>query len=91
MMQNGPFYRFVRSKVFLEYARNNADFSGLPGMMSTTATSGVGGGSGATTSVSLVPLVVDGDAEARSAMSNGGIPPPAPGGQFHIAQYVNRL
>lgn len=27
MMQNGPFYRFVRSKAFQEYSRKGADFS----------------------------------------------------------------
>jgi hypothetical protein len=29
MMQNGPFYRFIRSAPFLEYAKTKADFSTL--------------------------------------------------------------
>jgi hypothetical protein len=82
MMQNGPFYRFVKTKEFLEYSKTKADFS-LP-VSSTHLTS----------PLSIVPSHSDlsqVDLESMRSGSNAGANPPHTGVNFDISEYIHNL
>ena len=80
MIQNGPFYRFVRSKAFTDYANTQADFAVVPG----------GGASSPQNSMSIIPMSEPTDSEISSQMSASSMNP-ALRAKFNVADYVHGL
>ena len=82
MMQNGPFYRFVRSQEFIDYAKNNADFSLLTSIPSSTASN----------SLSVVPLSENVGSDLETMRSDTGAPAiSSVDGFFNVADYIHRI
>lgn len=88
MMQNGPFYRFVRSPVYQEYVKNSADFS-----MTPAATAQMSMGPGALVAFTRTDSNVDVES-LRSATSVGSAATPAVAsvnGHFDVNEFIRSL
>jgi len=78
MMQNGPFYRFVRSKAFTDYANTQADFAVVPeGALSASGPN--------TMAISPMSDPTDSDISSQLSASNNSR------SKFNVYDYVHNL
>ena len=83
-MQNGPFYRFVHSKEFVEYCKSGADFTVIPANVQ-------GGSNNQTGTMSIVPITDAMSDLENVRSSNGTAASPTIGGHFNVIEYVRKL
>lgn len=88
VMQSGPFYRFIKTKAFQEYAKANADFSLLPATRGTVYTDE------ASTSKSIIPVMdsmQDDNLEMGNHLYKGALFQASQGTRFDVVEYVHSL